>query len=71
MTRTPVTSTSIASIGHDALTHTLEVEFKNGGVYTYAGVTPQHFDDLMKAPSLGKHFQQHIRSGGFTHTKLG
>lgn len=71
MNRTPVTSSSIAAIGHDPATNVLEVQFKNGGVYAYEGVTADHFDALMKAPSLGKHFQTHVRSGGFKHTKLG
>lgn len=71
MTRTPVASTSITEVGHDPITNTLEVKFANGGIYSYDGVTAAHYDALLKAPSLGKHFQAHIRGANFKHTRIG
>jgi hypothetical protein len=68
MTRTPVASRSIRSIGHEG--STLEVEFSSGAVYRYDGVTAAHVEDLLKAPSLGKHFATHIKGGGFAFTKV-
>jgi hypothetical protein len=69
MERIPVTSSSIASIGHDPTTNTLHVEFKNGRVYAYADVSAAHHAALLSAESIGAHFGKHIR-GAFTHTKL-
>jgi hypothetical protein len=70
MQRTPVASSSIASVGHDSERNELEIEFANGGVYRYAGVTADDHAKLMAAASIGKHFQQHIRHGGYAHTKV-
>jgi len=68
MTRTPVSSSSLKSIGHDG--DTLEVEFQSGALYHYHGISREHFDALMGAESIGKHFITAIRSGGFTFTKV-
>lgn len=65
MTRAPVASSSIKSVGHDG--ETLEVEFHSGKVYRYAGVSRAAHDALLGAPSIGKHFGQHVR-GKFDHT---
>lgn len=65
MTRTPVTSSSIASIGHDG--DTLEVEFTNGRIYRHAGVAREHFEALRNAESIGQHYNAAIR-GKFEHT---
>ena len=70
MTRIPVASSSISEVGHDSTTNTLEVKFANGGIYRYDGVTADHYDALLKAPSLGRHFQQHIRGANFKHTRI-
>lgn len=59
---TPVTSSNIASIAHDPATSTLEVQFKNGGRYQYAGVDARTHAALMAADSIGAHFHQHIKS---------
>jgi hypothetical protein len=45
----------------------LEVEFHSGKVYRYAGVSASDAAALMGAPSIGKHFGQHVR-GKFDHT---
>ena len=38
MQRQPVESSSLASVGYEERTRTLEVEFHNGGVYQYLEV---------------------------------
>jgi len=58
MIRQPVQSSHIRSIGHDGTD--LEVEFANGAVYRYSGVTPQQHADLIAAPSIGTHFRRHV-----------
>ena len=70
MEHIPVKSSSIQSIAHDPATNTLEVRFASGDTYAYAGVDVATFEQLRDAESVGKHFQRHIRGGGFTHTKL-
>jgi hypothetical protein len=59
MIRQPVTSSFISSIGHDG--GVLEVEFTNGKVFRYAGVSPETYQALVTAPSIGRHFGAHIR----------
>lgn len=69
MKREPVTSSNIASIGYDPQTETLEVEFKNGTVYQYHGVDADKHAALMKADTVGGHFNAHIKGGGHKFTK--
>ena len=61
MERTPVKSSHIVSVGHDASTSTLEVEFKNGKVYTYPNTNHSAFLQILAAPSAGKAFHRIIR----------
>lgn len=69
MTRTPVSSSSIKSLGHDPATNTLEIEFNSGRVYQHAGVTAQQHAALLAAPSIGKHYNATVR-GKFDHTEV-
>ena len=62
MTRHSVNSSNIASVGHDPSTGTLEVEFKNGHVWRYTGVSIQDHNDLISAGSIGKHFHSRIKN---------
>lgn len=68
MTRTSVSSTAIKSIGYEG--GTLEVEFANGRVHQYAGVSQADFDAFLAADSKGKHFGKHVRPH-FAHTRVG
>jgi frataxin-like iron-binding protein CyaY len=67
---TPVNSTSVARVGHDAAANQLHIQFIGGGQYIFHDVPRSHFDDLLAAPSVGKHFQQQIK-GKFAHTRVG
>lgn len=58
---TPVKSDSIAAVKHDPASRTLTVQFNNGGVYTYAGVSADQHAALMRADSIGAHFHKNIR----------
>lgn len=60
MNRTPVKSSNIKSVGYDASTQTLEVEF-GSGVYQYQGVPPETHAKLMSAESAGKFVGAEIR----------
>ena len=70
MKRTPVKSNNIISVGHDPETKTLEVEFKNGGVYRYADVDAERHSAMMKADSVGAFLHAHIK-GKHAHSKVG
>ena len=61
MDRQSVKSSNISSIGYDAKSQTLEVEFRSGGIYQYFKVPVSIYNGLMKAPSHGSYFQQHIK----------
>ena len=61
MERTRVSSSNIRSIGFDVQDETLEVEFRNGGIYQYFGVSQQLYERFMAASSKGKLFSAHIR----------
>jgi KTSC domain-containing protein len=67
--RKTVESSMIASIGHEPLTNTLEVEFKGGTVHQYANVTAEEHKALVAAESIGKHFNANIK-GKKENTKL-
>ena len=59
--RQPVVSSDIASIGYDATSETLEIEFKATGVYRYFSVPKEVHEGLVATPSPGKYFLQNIK----------
>jgi hypothetical protein len=59
--RTPVSSSSIASVGYDAVTRILEVEFAHGHVYRYRDVPAAVARAFLSAPSLGAYLNANIR----------
>jgi len=61
MERTAVQSTDLAIVGYNRETLTLEVAFRNGGVYRYSEVPEYVHTSLMFAPSLGAYFKQNIK----------
>jgi hypothetical protein len=55
MDRVMVTSSNVKGVGYDADTQTLEVEFLNGGVYQYAPVDKETYDEIVDpANSAGR-----------------
>tara|TARA_R110000868_G_scaffold395447_1_gene667119 strand:- start:5248 stop:5457 length:210 start_codon:yes stop_codon:yes gene_type:complete len=61
MERTPINSSNLLSIGYQADTNTLEVEFKGGAVYQYFDVPLAIYEELINAVSLGVYFAANIR----------
>lgn len=61
MDRKPVKSSNIKSVGYDAATRKMHVEFGSGGVYEYEGVEPSDHNSFVHDRSPGKHFQEYIR----------
>lgn len=61
MERIPVNSSNIASVGYDADTLLLEVEFTNGRIYVYEFVGPGVYPLLLNATSVGKVFAMNVK----------
>lgn len=70
MYRTRVASSNLASVGYDALSRTLEVEFINGSVYRYSGVPENVYRGLMSAPSHGSYFETFVKKAGYSSTRV-
>ena len=60
MDRRRVASSSIRSIGYDAETKILEIEFRRGGTYRYHDVPELVYRRLMASPSKGAFFNSSI-----------
>lgn len=58
---TPVTSSNIAAIGYDKDSKTLAVQFKNGALWHYSGVSEAAHKSLMDAPSKGSYFAAQVK----------
>lgn len=61
ITRQPVQSSNIRSVGYDPAELLLEVEFASGGVYRYQGVSRETYEEFIGAESMGRFFGGHIR----------
>lgn len=61
MQREQVFSSNIASIGYDASSETLEIEFQDGYVYQYYNIPQGIYDALMAAPSKGRFLHSQIK----------
>lgn len=58
--RQVVTSEIILSVGYDAVSRTLEVQFRNGWIYRYDSVPEAVYRAFMSAPSHGKYLKRNI-----------
>lgn len=61
MKRISVKSSNIKSVGYDADTKIMEVEFSNSVIYQYADVSEKTHKSLMDAKSKGSYFHRSIR----------
>ena len=62
MDKQHVSSSTVVSIGYDARTRTLEIEFGSGRVYQYYEVPDRMHAEIMQAPSKGRFFNTYIRN---------
>ena len=53
MKRLHVDSTTLRSVGYDPKTQVLEIEFINGNIYDYYKVSPETYQELCEADSMG------------------
>jgi hypothetical protein len=62
MNRVPVRSSTIAAVGYDPASCTLEVEFTNGRTYQYFDVAEHvHETILGGSVSVGRYFNENVR----------
>jgi hypothetical protein len=61
MVRKPVDSTTMRSVGYQAKSRILEIEFDSGVVYQYLGVAARIHEQLLEAESKGRYFNSEIR----------
>ena len=69
MRRIPVSSSNISSVGYDAATQTLQVEFLSGSLYQYFDVPQIIFEDFINAGSKGKYLAFQIK-GIYRYAKV-
>jgi hypothetical protein len=67
--RESVRSSNLASVGYDANSKTLEIEFKNRRVYQYFQVPAMEYLSLINAESVGRYFSAEIR-GAYDETEI-
>lgn len=70
MDRMSVPSTNVASIGYDASTQTLEVEFTNGSIYQYFNCGKELYHQFMTAPSKGQFLNAYIKNA-YPYSRIG
>jgi len=61
ITRQPVHSNALATVGYSRRLHALEVEFVNGAIYRYSNVPPEIYRDLLGAPSKAQFYDANVR----------
>jgi hypothetical protein len=61
MHREQVSSSNIKSIGYESNSKTLEIEFRDGGIYQYFNVTSNIYEELISTPSIGSFFHKYIK----------
>jgi len=69
MDRRHVDSSNIESIGYDAQSQILEIEFQNGNVYQYFDVPESIYQNLMAAGSHGRYFSENVK-GYFRYARI-
>ena len=60
MERKRLNASNIRSAGYDAGSRVLEIEFANGGINQYTGVSEEIYRRLMNSPSPGSYFHDQI-----------
>ena len=60
MERKKVNSSSIRAVGYDERGRVLEVEFNDGRVNQYTGISPEVHRRLISAPSIVSYFRDNV-----------
>jgi hypothetical protein len=65
-----VASSTLTTITYDSRQEVLQLQFRDGSLYSYAGIPKAIYDALLRAPSKGQYFNSKIR-GQFAHQRSG
>ena len=57
-----VSSSNVAAVGYDAESHAVYVQFLDGSIYAYKGVTEQEFENLRTASSVGSYLNRNYKN---------
>jgi hypothetical protein len=57
----PISSGHLDGVKYDSMEKKMVVRFTNGYQYAVHGVTPEHYQEFVKAPSQGEHFHAVIK----------
>ncbi len=60
MERKRLNASTLRSAGYDTRNRVLEIEFSNGGISQYAGVSEEVYRRLMNSPSPASYFKDEI-----------
>ena len=58
----PVQSSNVAAVGYDIPTQIVFVQFLNGNVYIYKGVSQPEFENLKNAASVGSYLHRNYKN---------
>ena len=67
--RVSLNSTALTAVSFSPESHVLEVEFRNGLIYEYLGVSCSLYEQLLAAPSKGAFLVHSIRNR-FPHRRV-
>jgi hypothetical protein len=60
MKRHPLKSSKLRAAGFDERLREMEIEFSNGDIYLYKGVSPETYRQLMSSPSPNSFYDDKI-----------
>lgn len=70
MDRQYVSSSNLRSVGYDAETETLEIQFNSSGIFQYYNVPERIYEGLMNASSKGSYLHTYIKHN-YHYRKVG
>lgn len=70
MDRSAVQSSNVVSAGYDEATQTLEVEFRQSGIYQYYNIPPQLAQQFLEASSKGQFLNIYIKNS-YPYSRVG
>jgi len=70
MLREPIESSVVASMGYEAKQQILEIEFRNGDIYTYFEVPEEEYLAFHSAESKGTYLNSVFKSRGYRYLQI-
>ncbi len=68
--RKPLKSSKLRAAGYDERSRVMEIEFVNGDIFEYKGVSPETYRQLMASPSPNSFFEDKIEDA-FSGKRVG